>query len=36
MIKRLFKKYLVQLLLSDKEIRRLLREIALTSIERHK
>ena len=36
MIRRLFKKYLLQILLSDKEVRRLLREIVLTSIERKK
>ena len=36
MIRILFKKYLLQILLSDKEVRRLLREIVLTSIERHK
>jgi hypothetical protein len=36
MIKRLFKKYLIKLLLSDKEVRRLLREVVLTSIERKK
>jgi hypothetical protein len=36
MIKRLFKKYLIKLLLSDKEVRRLLKEIVLTSIERKK
>ena len=36
MIRILFKKYLLQILLSDKEVRRLLREIVLTSIERKK
>ena len=36
MIRILFRKYLLQILLSDKEIRRLLREIVLTNIERHK
>ena len=35
MIKRLFKKYLIKLLLSDKEVRRLLKEIVLTNIEKH-
>ncbi len=36
MIRRLFKKYLLQILLSDEDIRRLLREIVLTSIRRKK
>ena len=35
MIKRLFRKYLINLLLSDKKIRRLLKEIVLTNIEKH-
>ena len=32
MIRRLFRKYLLQILLSDKEIRRLIRQIVLTNI----
>ena len=32
MIKKLFKKYLLQILLSDEEIRRLLKQIVLTNI----
>jgi hypothetical protein len=32
MIKKLFKKYLLQILLSDDEIRRLLKQIVLTNI----
>ena len=35
MIKRLFRKYLINLLLSDRQIRRLLKEIVLTNIEKH-
>ena len=35
MIKRLFRKYLINLLLSDRKIRRLLKEIVLTNIEKH-
>ena len=34
MIKYLLKKYLIQLLLFDKEIKRLIKEVALTSIHR--
>ena len=32
MIRKLFKKYLLQILLSDKEVRRLLRQVVLTNI----
>ena len=32
MIRRLFRKYLIRLLLSDMEVRRLLRQIVLTNI----
>ena len=32
MVRKLFKKYLLQILLSDKEVRRILRQIVLTSI----
>ena len=32
MIRKLFKKYLVQILLSDRDIRRLLKQIVLTNI----
>ncbi len=32
MIRKLFKKYLLQLLLSDQEVRRALRQIVLTNI----
>ena len=35
MIRILFKKYLINLLLSDRELRRLLKEIVLTNIEKH-
>ena len=35
MIKRLFRKYLINLLLSDVKLRRLLKEIVLTNIEKH-
>ena len=36
MIRRLFRKYLLQILLSDIEIRRLLKQIVLTNIEKAK
>ena len=32
MVRRLFRKYLIRLLLSDQELRRLLKEIVLTNI----
>ena len=32
MIRRLFKKYLLQILLSDRDIRRLLKQIVLTNM----
>ncbi len=32
MIRKLFRKYLLQILLSDNEVRRLLRQIVLTNI----
>ena len=32
MIRKLFRKYLLQILLSDKEIRQLIRQIVLTNI----
>jgi len=32
MIRKLFKKYLLHILLSDKEVRRILRQVVLTSI----
>jgi len=32
MIRKLFRKYLIRLLLSDRELRRLLKEIVLTNI----
>lgn len=35
MIKRLFRKYLINLLLSDVKLRRLIKEIVLTNIEKH-
>jgi len=35
MVRRLFRKYLIRLLLSDMEVRRLLKEIVLTNIEKH-
>jgi hypothetical protein len=35
MIKRLFRRYLINLLLSDVKLRRLIKEIALTNIEKH-